>query len=413
MHPPPASPTSRNWFPWLLVAVVLLQTAHNLARPLMSYLAISLGAGEVAIGLLTVAYSLVAVLAAVPLGRFTDRYPSSSLVLGAGIALLAAAAAILAVAPSLWVLALGGSLLGLGHLVFIIAGQGLIARQSPEHLLDRDFGWFTAAVAVGQMIGPGVAGLLLGDASGTGLTDPSRAALWIAVATALLAAPCLLGIAARLAPNRTAGAGTVGTVGTQPKVSLPSILRRPGIPSGLLVSMALLASVDILVAYLPLIAEQRGIAPVVAGALLSLRAVAAIASRLLLPLLLRRWTRRTLIMLSAGGAALALACVPLPQANPVTMGAALLVGGFLLGLGQPLTMTSVVRAVPASARSTALAIRLTSNRFGLVAMPAGAALIAGTGGAAGAVWFTCAVLALAGGAAVRTPPDRGSTADSA
>ncbi|GAB3208256.1 MFS transporter [Marinactinospora thermotolerans] len=388
-----------RWLVWLLGSVVLTQTALNLARPLLSYRAISFGADELAIGLITAAYALVSVVSAVPLGRFTDRYPRSPLVIVAGTLLLAAAPVLMALSTSLWTLALGGTVLGLGHLVFMIAGQGLVARLSPEDGLDRNFGWFTAAVSVGQMAGPALAGALLGEASGAALREPTRMALLVAVVVALLALPGLLGVA------RGGGGRVPPTPERGPRLPLTGLLRSPGIPTGLFVSLALLAAVDILTAYLPLIAEQNGIAPTVAGALLSLRAAASIASRLLLPVLLRRWSRRALIVVSAAGAAVALAVVPLPLSGPAVMAVALGVGGFLLGLGQPLTMTTVVRAVPASARSTALALRLMSNRVGQVAMPAGASLVATATGVGGALWFTCAVLALAAGAAARTPGD--------
>ncbi|WP_046472285.1 MFS transporter, partial [Allosalinactinospora lopnorensis] len=196
-----------------------------------------------------------------------------------------------------------------------------------------------------------------------------------------------------------------GRGGRQPRrgdtlrAPLGGLLRRPGVPSGLFVSLALLSSVDLLTAYLPLIAENRGIAPSTVGVLLGARAGCSILSRLLLSQLLARWPRRTLVVASALGAAGALAFVTVPWSGPAVMAAGLAIGGFLLGIGQPLTMTTVVMAVPTDARSTALALRLWANRIGQVALPAGAGAVAGTLGAAGALWFACGVLALAAGAA--------------
>lgn len=389
----PGRGRSAGWLWWLMGCVVCTQTALNLARPLISYRAISLGGDALAIGLITAAYALLSLVVAVPLGRLTDRVARMGWIIAAGTLLLAAAPLLLAVAPSLGLIAAAGTVLGFGHIVFMIAGQAIIARASAEQHLDRNFGWFTAATSLGQMAGPLTAGFLLGDARGSALQGPTTEALVVAA----VVAACGLGGVAGLARSglRTPSKGR----GTVPPVPIGDLLRRPGVPSGLFVSLALLSSVDLLTAYLPLIAEQRGIAPSVAGLLLGVRASFSILSRLILSRLLARWSRRALVVASALGAAGALAAVTVPFSGPWSMGAALAIGGFLLGVGQPLTMTIVVRAVPTDARSTALALRLWANRIGQVALPAGAGIAAGSLGAAGALWFACGVLTLAAGAA--------------
>jgi MFS family permease len=72
------------------------------------------------------------------------------------------------------------------------------------------------------------------------------------------------------------------------------------------------------------------------------------------------------------------------------------VGGFFLGLGQPLTMTLVVQSVPTAWRSTALAVRLLGNRLGQVALPVAAGAIATVVGPGGAIWFASALLLVSG-----------------
>jgi hypothetical protein len=141
------------------------------------------------------------------------------------------------------------------------------------------------------------------------------------------------------------------------------------------------------------------------GLLLALRAAATVCSRLLLPLLLRRWQHASLVVASSGGSALAVAVVPLPGTGGAAIGVALLLGGFFLGIGQPLTMALVVRAVPAGWSSSGLALRLVANRIGQVTLPAAAGLLSGTG-AGGALWLACGVLAAASAAAFRATPGR-------
>lgn len=385
----------RNWFLPLLVCAVLTQTTVHLARPLVSYRVIALGGDARAVGLVAAAFAVLPLLVAIPLGRLSDRLSRLGLLLAAGTCLLAAGSLLMSVSGSVPALALNSAVVGLGQLVFLVAAQGTVARWSSGPLLDRGFGWLTAAVSVGQLLGPLLTGALLGSATGEALATASRHAFWVCAGTALLALPVVAVVAVRTpvrrrAPERAAEAPS----------STLALLQRSGVPTKLFASLALLAAADILTAYLPLIADSRGIAPAVVGVLLGLRAAATICSRLLLDRLLIHWRHDVLIVASAAGSAAAFALVPVPGLGLVGMGVALVVGGFLLGVGQPLTMTLMVRAVPVEARSRGLALRMVANRIGQVALPAAAALVAGSTGA-GALWLACAVLATASAAAHR------------
>ena len=180
------------------------------------------------------------------------------------------------------------------------------------------------------------------------------------------------------------------------------IVRAPGVPAGMFASVAILAAVDIVTAYLPVIGERRGISPAVIGALLSLRAAASILSRLLIPPMVRALGRVRLIAVSAAGSALAMGVLPLPG-DVAALAAILVVAGFFLGIGQPLTMSLIVQAVPGDARGTALALRLTGNRVGQVATPAVAGLVAGAAGIAAAFWLLGGLLVAAAVTVVRHP----------
>lgn len=82
--------------------------------------------------------------------------------------------------------------------------------------------------------------------------------------------------------------------------------------SNMVASLSLLAMIDILTAFLPLVGEEAGVAPSVVGVLLGVRGLASIASRLLLPLLSGRFSRRALLIASllASGLALIVPAVP-------------------------------------------------------------------------------------------------------
>ncbi|MET8766960.1 MFS transporter [Streptomyces sp. NPDC004658] len=381
---------NRGWLLRLVIAFGCAQGAVSMARPAVSYRALALGADERAVGVIAGVYALLPLFAAVPLGRRTDHGRCAPL-LPAGVVLIAAGCALSGLAGSLWAMALWSGVMGLGHLCFVIGAQSLVARQSAPHEQDRNFGHFTIGASLGQLIGPVAAGALIG---GPDMARSSALALVVAGAGAAAAFTSLWRIEDRTAVDTGARGGG--------RVPVGGILRARGVPAGMLISLSVLSATDILTAYLPVVGEHRGIAPSVIGVLLSLRAGATIACRLVLTPLLRLLGRPALLTVTCLLAALLCAGVALPV--PVwALGVMLTVLGFCLGVGQPLSMTTVVQAAPAEARSTALALRLTGNRLGQVAAPAAAGLVAGLAGVAAPFVMLGALLLVSSGVALRSP----------
>jgi MFS family permease len=381
-----------GWLIRLLVCVALTQSALNLSRPVTSYRALALGADARAIGLITAAYAVLPVLAALPLGRLADRWRPAPLV-SAGAVLLAAGSALLGVAPSLGALALWSALLGLGHLSFMVGGQTLVAQQSADSQHDQYFGLFAAVTSFGQLVGPALGGLVLGVSDEPFLTS-TTSGFQLATVLSVAAIPVTFGLSARRRHEPACVEPTSHR-------SAWRIVNLPGVPAAMFASLMLLAAVDILTAYLPVIGEEQGIGPGVIGALLSLRAAASIVSRLLVAPMVRAWGRVPLIVASSVGSAVILLLLPV-FAAPVVLAVLLVVAGFFLGIGQPLTMTMVVQAVPAQVRGAALAMRLTGNRVGQVAVPAAAGAVAGAAGVAAPFWLTAALLGAAALGVART-----------
>ena len=410
------APRARSgaWLWFLVAGALLTQTALNLVRPVTTYKLLSLDADSVTVGLVTAAYAVVPLVTAMWLGRMTDRVRDLRTMVVVGALVLAFGAGALALAPSVALVAVASALLGMGHLVFTIAGQSAVARFSPPDQLDKGFGWFTAAFSAGQLVGPLLVGVLLG--TGSDVASPERVAditlsLWIGAGLSVLVVPVMLlrrpasGAAGAPARNDDAAAaeqaapatGELEVVpGTAPRASMLRILEVPGIPSHMLASLALLAMLDILTAFLPLVGERAGVSPAWIGVLLAVRGGASIVSRVLLPWLAHRMSRRALLLVSLYGAGITLAVPPAVITVPWLAAVLLFVGGFCLGLGQPITMTLVSTAVPTSWRGSALAVRLVGNRAGQVAMPLLAGLVAAPLGPAGAIWSTCAVLLVSG-----------------
>ncbi|MEU2295571.1 MFS transporter [Streptomyces bacillaris] len=410
MSSAPRPGPGRGWLLRLDIAFAFAQGAVSMARPAVSYRALALGAEETAVGVIAGVYALLPLFAAVPLGRRTDHGRCAPL-LPIGVVLISGGCALSGVVSSLPAMAAWSGVMGLGHLCFVIGAQSIVARQSAPAEQDRNFGHFTIGASLGQLVGPIAAGALISGESGA-LGRTSALALLVSAAVCAVALTSLW----RIEHRRTLGAAPpAGKSNTKAKAKVPvtAILGARGVPAGIFISMAVLSATDILTAYLPVVGEHRGIAPATVGLLLSLRAAASIACRLAMPLMLRLLGRTALLATSCLLAGLICAGMVLPVPVPALalMLAAL---GFCLGVGQPLSMTTVVQAAPTDARSTALALRLTGNRLGQAAAPAAAGLIAGTAGAAapfallGALLLAAAGLGLrgggAGGTSVRPEP---------
>ncbi|MFJ9906035.1 MFS transporter [Streptomyces sp. NPDC101152] len=381
---------NRGWLLRLVIAFSFAQGAVSMARPAVSYRALALGADERAVGVIAGVYALLPLFAAVPLGRRTDHGRCAPL-LPVGVALIAGGCALSGRAGSLGAMAVWSGVMGLGHLCFVIGAQSLVARRSAPHEQDRNFGHFTIGASLGQLVGPIAAGALIG---GPDMARTSALALVVAGAGAAVAFTSLWRIEDRTAIRSRTGHGD--------RIPVGGILKARGVPVGMLISLSVLSATDVLTAYLPVVGEHRGIAPSVIGVLLSLRAGATIACRLVLTPLLRLLGRPALLTVTCLLGALLCAGIALPA--PVWgLGLMLVALGFCLGVGQPLSMTTVVQAAPDGARSTALALRLTGNRLGQVAAPAAAGLVAGVAGVAAPFVMLGALLLLSSGVALRSP----------
>ena len=171
---------NRGWLLRLVIAFSFAQGAVSMARPAVSYRALSLGADERAIGVIAGVYALLPLFAAVPLGRRTDHGRCAPL-LPVGVVLISGGCALSGLANSLWTMAMWSGVMGLGHLCFVIGAQSLVARQSAPHEQDRNFGHFTIGASLGQLIGPIAAGALIG---GSDMAGSSALALLVAGAGA-------------------------------------------------------------------------------------------------------------------------------------------------------------------------------------------------------------------------------------
>ncbi|WP_028278889.1 MFS transporter [Arthrobacter sp. H5] len=376
----------RNW-PWvLLFHALFLQLAAYIVRPAAAYRALELGLEPAFLGLIAASFAIVPLFVAVLVGRATDAGREPVVLAIGAVLMVAAGMGLFLWSSSLGLLLFWNVVLGLGHLMGVIGQQSRVARGNPTKL-DSAFGLYTFAGSAGQALGP----LFIIAFGGDQIVPDTRALFGACTVSSVL----MLILTAVLI-RRTSGDGPAGPArpaslkqaiaGTGPEA-------RRQLMGAMLVSMMVLGAVDLIAVYLPALGVERGIPAAAVGLLLTVRAVTTMASRLFLGSMVARFGRAELIVASTALSALNVGLLALPLPVPA-MGAVLALAGVALGIGQPLTMTVISLASPPGTRGTWLALRLSANRFGQSAIPAGVGLVAAAAGVGGVFAATAGGLAL-------------------
>ena len=391
-----AASANRAWFPGLVFHTVIAQATYNGVRVLISYRTLELGGSGFVLGLMTACYSLVPLFLALFIGRLVDRgYATAVLWVGTALSILPVALA--AVSPNLVVLLIATMSLGLGQMLATVASQALIPQSFPASKMTAKFGHLTLGVSIGQTIGLPLAGMVADATSGdAAITN----ALWFMTAISALTLVAAVVVMFR---GRTPHVSRAEAAeGAQTPWTLLSLR---GMKPAIFSSMATLAAVDLMTAYLPLIGQQNGLSVTTVTWLLTMRTLASVISRLFIGSLTSRWRNLSLLWTASALAGVSVMLIPV-LSQPWMLGVLLTVAGFCFGLTQPLTMSWVSTLADPANRAAVLSIRLAGNRLSQVAIPSAASaltIIAGSG-----IVFTIAgaLLVLAGGVTWRNEHER-------
>ncbi|GAB5078429.1 MFS transporter [Arthrobacter sp. AD-310] len=364
----------------LLLHSALIQAVTFLVRPAATYRALELDVPGFALGLLAASYAVFPLLLAVPTGGLVDRLGERRLMAFGSAVVLACSAFLLLWGSSIVALVIGTALLGAGQLACVVGQQAVVANNAASTRLDSAFGYLTFAASLGQALGP----LAISLVGGASIHPDTQAIFLLSVCMSLVLFLDTFLIAAKVSAGRraTAQAGSAG--------SALSLLKSPGVARALATSATVLAVVDLTMVYLPALGTDRGLTAATVGAMLTVRALFSMISRLLLGQVARRTGRLRLLVVSLAlsTVALAVAAIPMPAWLLFVVMALL---GLGLGIGQPLTMSWLSSQAPEGQRGRALALRLAGNRVGQVVLPSAIGVVAAGLGAAG-VFLASAVV---------------------
>jgi len=358
-------------------------------RPTLSYAVLDAGGAAALLGIVAASFAFPALLLALPFGYWVDRVGErSALVLGAALLIVAALVAAFA-GGSIWLIIFATVLLGLGQVLSAIGEQAMIANTRGTGNSDSRFGFYAFAISLGQTVGP----LLLTLPGGTVATPPL---MLIFLCCAGLGVPTLLLSALLRSSPRLPTSSPVGMLTTA-----KTLIRTPGVVRALLAGSIVMASMDLFLAYVPALGHDRGLSAAVVGAMLAVRSMFSMISRLFLGVMIHWIGRRPVLVWTVAISAVALGCIalPLPAGWLIALAAAY---GFAIGTCQPITMAWVSELSPSQSRGLAMSLRLAANRMGQTVLPATLGAFAAATGAAGVLVAVAAVLVMAAwsGAAV-------------
>ena len=358
----------------------LLQGAVYVVRPMVSYKSVDLGADALLVGLVGATFALAPLLFAIQIGRWVDRgFEGRAMVLGSTLALGTTVGLIFVESIPLLILAM--PILGIGHLLVMTGGQTMIANRSENKKYEKNFGLLTFYASLGHAIGP-LAGGLLADRGG--LNIDVDAAFMFAVLMFIAATVVVIPLF-----KKSEGKDTLPSLDAR---SVRRVLTTKGFPSAMFVAGSITAVIDITLIFLPLLGRELGLSATQVGVLLALRAASSMLVRLVLGPTSTRLGMR--VTLHYGSVVTFLSVLLIAFVTDFWWLALIMsISGLAMGVGQPVTMAWVSRISSPENRGLAISIRLTSNRFGQVVVPAIAGAIAV--GGVGTVFLMLAVLQLA------------------
>jgi len=376
----------------VLINSVLIHIVVVLMRVTTSYRAIELELPIIWLGVISATFAIFPIFLAVWVGRFIDRgndavtaWIGSGVIAVAcgGFVLFSSAAALLAFT----------ALMGTGHLFMMTSQQMLSVRAGGAHGMDKVFGNYMVASAIGQGLGP----LIVGWAGGAAIVPPTQYLFTVGLVLAVVT--FLIALTIRRSPPVT-GHETGGKL-----VPIKSLLGVPGLNAVIVAGIFIVTAQDLVVIYLPILGSERAIDVGVIGILLTVRAAFSMASRIIYARMVVAFGREPLMVTCTFVASLAFAVL----AAPISLWAmylAMAVMGFALGIATTLSVTTVFDRTPVGARGTANSLRIMGNRLGQISLPFGAGVVAAATGVAGILVMIAISLAASAAAVQLSRPAR-------
>jgi MFS family permease len=271
----------------------------------------------------------------------------------------AVACVFLAFFPSIASLFVGLAFMEIGKISFIVGAQAHIGNLGEGRDLSLDYGWYGMAAALGQLVGPFTAGLLIDHAGYTATWALISAISVLVILVLPLSISSLSSLANPIDPTLAE---------PKKKKNLRHYLNDYAIIA-IIASFAVLFADGARTTFFPVLMTQFGYSATAIGFFMSLRALVSMSVRGFMSRFIKVVGGRfPALIASIFLMAVGIGITPFCRGYLALSLDALLVG-IGLGLALPLSMATVSEGVPPEDRGIALGIRLTGNRLAQLVNP--------------------------------------------
>lgn len=358
----------------------------RLAVPLF---AVDRGATPFVVGTVVALYAAIPAVLALPAGRMADRLGfKGPLVFGTsavGVALV-----LPGVWPSMEMLYVCATLLGLGFMAFQLASQTLAGSIARPEERARNFSLISLGFAIGNLAGPLMAGILIDHLGYSGT--------FFALAVPLVPATVLAAMSSRWMPAAQVKSGAVSG-------GVLDLLKIKPLRDTLIASGIVSTGWDVYQFFMPIYGRALELSATAIGSIMSAFAVSIILVRVVLPFVVRRAGEVQLLTYAMFVACAASCLFPLfGTAWPLAAVSFLL--GIGCGCGQPLSMTLVFNTSPKGRVGEATGLRITVNQVTHVAVPLLFGAVGSVVGFTAVFLGNAGLLAIGGYISLRSHPKR-------
>jgi MFS family permease len=332
-------------------------TGMRLATPL---LALQQGYSAMAVGVLLALFSVTQVFMAIPAGKFTDRHGLKKPV-RFSVLIACAGAGLAVVWPIFPVLCIGALTTGGATGITVIALQRHVGRMASDaNQLKETFSWLAIGPAVSNFMGPFFAGVLIDHAGAMPADEGGFRAAFIMLT--------LMPLVAWFWIRKVKEQPVAPVLPEHANNRVWDLLKDPMMRRLLLVNWLLSSCWDVHTFVVPVLGHERGLSASVVGSILGSFAVASAAIRVVLPWIARRLQEYRLLSGAMVCASLIFAAYPFFD-SAMAMAICSICLGVVLGVVQPMIMSTLHQITPQHRQGEALGLRIMTVNASSVVMP--------------------------------------------
>ena len=362
-----------------LIGTFLVYSMALIAVPLN---ALDLGATPLLVGFFASVPFFFPLVAAIPTGTLVTRIGGKKVILIGALGLIAGPGAFLLIGGYSGIV-VAQVVIGMSHLIMVVAAQTIIASLGTGKRLEQYFGWYAFSLSGAQLVGPLVAGFLI-DYTGS-LALPFYAMM----ATAVLSIVSGLFVSGRDGRNPSARKSSVGF-----RAQWTVLQSNQRVQLSIIVTVGAMFAIGAHANFLPVYLEALDISATTIGALVSLRAFASMAIRpVMSPFVSLLGGRAVALVLMLTLLATGLGFTGF-TANVWLLGTLAVLVGIGTGVAQPLSVVVLAEGVEDDQRPGALGMRLMCNRGAQLVAPLLLGVLVDAGGFAMAFTIGGAGIAL-------------------